>query len=52
MCRLEEQGKISSAMDCYREALTLDPEEATAKERLESLTVVTEMKVCWSLGNR
>lgn len=52
MCRLEEQGKISSAMDCYREALTFDPEEVTAKERLESLTVVMEMKVCWSLGNR
>lgn len=36
-------------MDCYREALNLDPEEAMAKERLKALTAAIEMKVCWSL---
>ena len=48
--RLEEQGKIDSAMACYREALTFNPEEPTAKERLDTLTVVMETKVCWSLS--
>jgi hypothetical protein len=47
---LEVQGKIDSAMACYREALTFDPEEPTAKERLGALTVAMETKVCWSLS--
>ena len=47
MFRLEEQGKIDSAIACYREALTLDPEEVTARERLGILTAAIEMKVRW-----
>ena len=45
--RLEERGKIDSAMACYREALDFDPGEETAKARRQALTVAIETKVCW-----
>ena len=45
-------------MECYREVLTFDPEEATAKERLGALTAAMERQVCgvcvggWDMGDR
>jgi tetratricopeptide (TPR) repeat protein len=42
---LEEQGKMDSAMACYREVLGLDPEEETAKVRLQALTAAVEAKM-------
>ena len=33
-------------MECYRDVLTIDPEEATAKERLGALTAAMERQVC------
>ena len=45
-------------MECYREVLTFDPEEATAKERLGALTAAMERQVCgvcvggWGMEDR
>ena len=46
LCRLETRGDIDSAMTCYREALTFDPCESEARERLDSLTAKLDKQVC------
>ena len=44
--RLEEQGKLESALHCYKEALADNPKSEVAKSRLEFITTVLERQVC------
>lgn len=37
---------MEEAMRCYREALADDPQQSSAKERLQALTAFAEKKVC------
>ena len=50
--RVEESGEMESAMDCYREALEINPEDETAKTRLHTLTAAMETKVRVSGANK
>ena len=45
VCRLEEKGNIDYSLSYYKKALTFDPEEETARERVEALTIAMEKKV-------
>ena len=47
--RLEEEGNMDGAMRCYREALADNPEEETARVRLDILTTAAEKQVCVSM---
>lgn len=44
--RLEKEGNMDRAMRCYREALADNPEEDTARVRLDILTAAAEKQVC------
>ena len=50
--RVEENGEMESAMDCYREALEINPEDEAAKTRLHTLTAAMETKVRVSGANK
>ena len=43
--RLEKDGKLERAVQCYREALADDPSQQTARTRLELITAALEKQV-------
>ena len=48
--RLERRGNLEAATRCYREALADDPQEETARLRLEIITTAMEKKVGGARG--
>jgi hypothetical protein len=45
IARLEKDGKLERALQCYREALADDPGQTTARTRLELISAALEKQV-------
>ena len=45
IARLEKDGKLERAVQCYREALADDPSQLTARTRLELISAALEKQV-------
>ena len=45
IARLEKEGKLERAVECYREALADDPSQQTARTRLELIIAALEKQV-------
>ena len=43
--RLEKDGRLERAVQCYREALADDPSQQTARTRLELISAALEKQV-------